>query len=181
MKIHDTDSRLAKLGAMMQIAYVPEDFDQALRFWTETMGVGPFFLREHVKLDRTLYRGAATSPDFDMALAYWGDVQIELIRQHNDAPSIYADWRNAGQQGVQHMCVIVEDMAATRRMVAERGGVTVQEVFMLRGMGEAIYVDMGGGPGTMIEYLWLEPGVVRNFEAMRAAAASWDGQDPVRR
>jgi len=162
-------------------AHVPEDFDAALRFWTETMGVGPFFLREHVNLDRVTYRGKPTDPDFDMALAYWGDVQIELIRQHNDAPSIHTEWRAAGHQGVQHLCVMVENMADTRRLVAERGGIILQEVFMPDGAGEAIYVDMGGGPGTMIEYLALREDRRAGFEAMRTLAANWDRQDPVRR
>jgi methylmalonyl-CoA/ethylmalonyl-CoA epimerase len=181
METQKSGGRLTQLGPVMQIAYVPADFDAALRFWTETMGVGPFFVREHVKLEKVLYRGAETDPDFDMALAYWGDVQVELIRQHNDAPSIYADWRTAGLQGVQHMCVTVEDMAATRALVVERGGTIVQEVFMPGGVGEAIYADMGGGPGTMIEYIWLDPARLAGFAAMRQAARDWDGRDPVRR
>lgn len=180
MKAAKNPQRLAGLGAVMQIAYVPADFDAALRFWIETMGVGPFFVREHVQLEQVLYRGELSCPDFDMALAYWGDVQIELIRQHNDAPSIYRDWRAAGGQGVQHLCVMVEDMAQTRRMVAGKGGTIVQEVLMPASAGEAIYVDLGGGPGTMIEYIRLDPARLAGFEAMRSAAAQWDGQDPLR-
>ena len=34
--------QLAKLGEVMQIAFVPEDFEGAMRFWTQVMGVGPF-------------------------------------------------------------------------------------------------------------------------------------------
>lgn len=34
---------LAKLGPVMQMAFVSADFDRALAFWTKTMGVGPFF------------------------------------------------------------------------------------------------------------------------------------------
>ena len=181
MEIEPITDKLAGLGAVMQVAYVPADFEAALRFWTETMGVGPFFLREHVSLEKVLYRGEKTSPDFDMALAYWGDIQIELIRQHNDAPSIYADWKRSGLQGVQHICVLVEDMVHTRAMVASKGGEIVQEVWMPANAGEAIYVDMGGGPGTMIEYLCLAPDRLGGFAAMHAAAAQWDGQDPVRR
>lgn len=29
------------LGDIIQMAYLPEDFDAALRYWTETVGVGP--------------------------------------------------------------------------------------------------------------------------------------------
>ncbi len=181
METQHSEERLARLGAVMQIAYVPDDFDAALRFWTDVMGVGPFYVREHVQLARVLYRGEETAPDFDMALAYWGDVQIELIRQHDDQKSIYDDWRRAESHGVQHMCVMVDDMNATRQLVAQRGGTIVQEVLMPGDAGEAIYVDMGGGPGTMIEYLRLAPDRQAGFAAMKQAARDWDGREPIRR
>lgn len=173
--------RLTKCGPVMQIAYVTENLESALAFWTQTMGVGPFFLRQHVKFDRVLVRGEPSRPDFSMALAYWGNIQIELIEQHDTSPSIYADWRAAGLQGVQHLCVMVDDMVSTRTLAQQRGGSIVQEVFMPGGAGEAIYVDFGGGPGTMIEYLQLKPELSAGFDAMRLAAADWDGQDPIRR
>ena len=37
----------------MQMAYVPADLDAALHFWTRTIGAGPFFAINHIKLDRT--------------------------------------------------------------------------------------------------------------------------------
>jgi len=39
---------IAKLGSIMQVAYVPADFESALKYWTETIGAGPFFSIEHV-------------------------------------------------------------------------------------------------------------------------------------
>ena len=80
---------LARLGPVMQLAWLPDDFDAALRHWTGTMGVGPFFLLENIKLEDMRYRGAPTDAVFSLALSYWGDTQIELIRPENDAPSIY--------------------------------------------------------------------------------------------
>jgi len=32
-------------GEMRQVAFVVRDLDQALRYWTETLGVGPFFFK----------------------------------------------------------------------------------------------------------------------------------------
>jgi len=171
---------LAALGQPMQLAFVPEDFDAALHFWTRTMGAGPFFVREHVALGKVLYRGKETSIDFDMAIGYWGDMQIELIRQNNDAPSIYADWKRAGQQGLQHVAVLVDDMNKARTTVRELKLDIEQEVLMNDG-GEAIYVDTGGGAGTMVEYIHLMPERLAGFAAMRAAARGWNGEDPVRR
>ena len=54
--------RITDLGEVMQLAYVPADFDGALKFWIEVMGAGPFFALDHVQLTDLKYRGApATS------------------------------------------------------------------------------------------------------------------------
>src|ERR1700722_1373563 len=139
-------AQIADLGEIMQLAYVPPDFDGALKYWIEGMGAGPFFAIDHVKLEGLKYRGTPTDVDFSMALGYWGDMQIELIRQHNDGASIYKAWRDAGQEGLQHVCILVDDMAHARAVCAEAGAVVAQEG-QVSGGGEAIYVDTGGGPG----------------------------------
>ena len=77
---------IAKLGDVMQLAFVPRDFDAAVRHWTGTMGVGPFFLFEDIRLEGMRYRGDPSEAAFDLALAYWGEMQIELIRPRDDPP-----------------------------------------------------------------------------------------------
>jgi methylmalonyl-CoA/ethylmalonyl-CoA epimerase len=171
---------IASLGTVMQIAYVPADFDAALAFWTKTMGVGPFFALDHVKLEDVTYRGAPADIDFSMVIGYWGDIQIELIRQHNDAPSIYKAWRDEGCEGVHHVCILVDDMDLARDVCAQAGAVVVQQG-KVAGGGEVIYVDTGGGPGTMVEILKTGAGGREFFGMMRDAARGWDGTDPVRR
>ena len=80
---------LTALGPCEQFAYVPSDFDAALKYWTETMGVGPFFLFENITLENMRYRGEPTDARFSVAMAYWNDIQIELFRPENDAPAHY--------------------------------------------------------------------------------------------
>ena len=169
----------AALGAIMQIAYVPEDFDAALRYWTEVVGAGPFFMLDHVQLEDVKYRGASVAPDFSMALGYWGDMQIELIQQHNDAPSIYKSWRDAGGEGIHHVCIVVDDMAAARA-VCERAKAEVVQEGRIPG-GEVIYVDPGKAVGMLIELVKLPPEALQGFAYMREQARDWDGRDPVRR
>ena len=168
------------LGQVMQLAYVPADFDGALKFWIETMGAGPFFALDHVQLDEVKVDGAPAQIDFSMVLGYWGDVQIELIRQHNDTPSIYKTWRDEGREGLHHVCILVDDMAEARRVCAAAGA-RVRQEGKVPGGGEVIYVDTGGGPGTMVEILKPAPGGPQFFAMMRDAARGWDGSDPVRR
>ena len=170
---------IAQLGAIMQLAYVPADFDAALQRWIE-VGAGPFFALDHVKLDNLKYCGEPAEIDFSMAIGYWGDLQIELIRQHDDAPSVYSKWRDEGREGLHHVCILVDDMAEARRVCAEAGAVVAQEGDV-QGGGSVIYVDTGGGPGTMVEILKPGPGGPAFFAMMREAHRAWDGSDPVRR
>lgn len=173
-------SAIATLGEVMQLAYVPSDFDGALKFWIETMGAGPFFALDHVKLDDLKYLGQPADIDFSMVLGYWQDMQIELIRQHNDAPSIYKRWRDEGREGLHHVCILVDDMAHARKICAGAGASIAQEG-KLAGGGEVIYADTHGGPGTMVEILKPAPGTRELFAMMREAARNWNGSDPVRK
>ena len=61
-------SLIAQLGTVMQLAFVPKDFDAALRHWTETMGVGPFFRMSHVTLLNTKHEGLPVEIDFSECL-----------------------------------------------------------------------------------------------------------------
>jgi catechol 2,3-dioxygenase-like lactoylglutathione lyase family enzyme len=173
-------ARIAGLGEIMQLAFVPADFDAALKYWTEVMGAGPFFALDHVKLEGVKHFGAPVEIDFSMALGYWGDMQIELIRQHNDAPSIYKSWRAEGREGLHHVCILVDDMAHARAVCGEAGAVVAQEG-LVPGGGEVIYVDPGGGPGGLVEILKPGPGSRDFFAMMREAARGWDGSAPLRR
>ena len=173
------DRSIASLGPVMQLAYVPHDFDGALRFWTQTMGAGPFFRLNHIAYERILYRGTPAQPDFSVAIGYWGDIQIEIIQQHNDAPSIYTDWRDRGVEGLHHVCLSVDDIHHARAVCVEAGATVVQDVFLPAGV-EAFYVDTGGGPGTMVEIIAPSAEMHGLFAMMRDAARDWDGTDPVR-
>lgn len=167
------------LGDIIQMAYLPEDFDAALRYWTETVGVGPFFLMENIQLGEMRYRGQPTDAVFSIAIAYWGDIQIELIRPENDAPSIYSgDY--AVKDRMHHICIFVESIEEARRVCAEAGAEVLVEG-KVGDSGEVIYVDAGGGPGHVIELLQPMAGSEGLFAMIKDAGRDWDGKDPLRK
>jgi methylmalonyl-CoA/ethylmalonyl-CoA epimerase len=175
----NTPTSIAKLGDAMQMAYVPADLESALHFWTKTIGAGPFFAINHIKLDRSRYRGEPAEIDFSIMLGYWGDMQIELIRQHNDARSIFKAWRDEGREGLHHVCVLVDDMNIARS-VCETAGSTILQEALVPGGGEVVYVDPAGGPGSLVEVLKPAPGTREFFKMMRETHRTWDGKDAVR-
>ncbi len=175
--------KLAALGPIMQLAYVPTDFEAAIGYWTRSLGVGPFFLWEHIEVGHLVYRGAPSRPDFSVALSYWGDMQVELIKQDNDAPSIYRDWNS---NALHHIQIVVPDydeaVAACERegfaMAMEGTGLLGNPAFQFA------YCDLGAyGPAGFIEFARRPTGdnaLAERMERMQRAVRDWDGTDPVR-
>jgi catechol 2,3-dioxygenase-like lactoylglutathione lyase family enzyme len=169
---------MTELGPVMQLAFIPSHFDATLQFWTKTMGAGPFFVLPRHVAEWARYRGIETSPDLTIALGHWGDMQIEIIRQHNDAPSPYLDWRRSGAEGLHHVCIVVDDIQAARRVCTEAGGNVVYD----GRVGDTYwsYVETGGGPGTILEMIQHAPPSRALMQMVRDAARDWDGRDPIR-
>ncbi len=172
-------SAISSLGPVGQLAYLPADFDAAVKYWTETMGVGPFYLMENVSLGDCKYKGVPTGAVFSIAIAYWGDVQIELVRAENDEPSI-----NVGEYAVtdrlHHICIFVDSIAEARAACAAAGAEVLVEG-TVGPDGHVIYVDAGGGPGTVIELLQNMTGADAIFQMIKDAGKDWDGTDPLRK
>lgn len=168
---------IASIGPVMQIAFVPHDFDAALAYWTGTMGVGPFYLIENIVLEDMRYRGQSSDCRFTIALAYWGDMQVELIRQENDAASIY---KGAEGGALHHTCILTDDIAAAKATALAAGAELLVEA-KVGADGGVIYVDTGNGPGSIVEILQPASGSDGLFAMIKAAGQGWDGSDPVRK
>jgi catechol 2,3-dioxygenase-like lactoylglutathione lyase family enzyme len=169
---------LKTFGDVVQLAYFPTDFDATMKYWIETVGVGPFYILNDVKLIDMKYRGAPTDAVFTMAIGYWGDIQIELIKTDCDAPSLYSG-EYAVRDRLHHICVFVKDIKAVRAACAAAGAEVIVEGKVGED-GEVIYVDPGQGPGHVIEYLQPMSGSEGLFQMMKDAARDWDGTDPIR-
>lgn len=172
---------IARLGDIVQLAFMSRDFEAGLRFWSGTVGAGPFFVVDHVRFGEVRYRsGAPAQLDLAVGIGYWGDLQIEFVHQHNEAPSIFHDWQKEGREGLHHIGILVGDIAAAERGCADAGASILLEGTMSGDRGRFFYARMAG-PAPFLEV--IEPGskLLKSFEYMRAAARNWDGYDPIRR
>jgi hypothetical protein len=139
------------------------------------MGVGPFFLFEHLPL-KVFHRGEARELDCSLALAQAGPVQIELLVQHNDSPSAYRDTVKVGRPGFHHIAVFCDyetEVAAYKEMgfeVAMSGEIDAMRY---------CYVDTTAKLGCMVELI-EEHAVKEIFSTIADAAIGWDGREPLR-
>ncbi|MEO0032823.1 MAG: hypothetical protein RIS94_2581 [Pseudomonadota bacterium] len=171
--------KIHQLGPVGQLAYLPQDFDAAVTYWTQTMGVGPFYIMENIQLGECRYKGVPTDAKFSIAIAYWGDVQIELIRPENREPSIYTGEYAVTDQ-LHHICIFVDSIEEARAACAEAGAEILVEG-NVGADGAVIYVDPGAGPGGVIELLQNMTGADAIFQMIKDAGKDWDGTEPLRK
>ncbi len=86
-----------------------------------------------------------------IALGNTGDLQIELIQQRNDAPSMYLDFLNAGREGLQHMSYWTTDYQAAYDRAIAAGHEVGHEGQIGGAQGRFVYFDTETHPGTVVE------------------------------
>lgn len=99
------------MGPARQIAYMVNDIDAAMKHWHDEHGVGPFLVtRNQAPLSNAYYRGdKAQTSRVNIAFAYVGDMQLELIELIGDTPGLYKEALDRGNYGVHHYAVLVDD------------------------------------------------------------------------
>jgi len=162
----------------VQLAYHVPDPAAAARELAAARGWGPFFLIEHIPLARCLYRGAPAVFDHSSAYGQAGDVMIELITQHNDAPSALRDLFAPHERGLHHVACFVDDLAAALAEQRARGLAIALEAETANGTGFAM-VDTSAALGHMTE-LYEREKLAPFYAMVREATRGWDGREPVR-
>lgn len=169
-------------GAVRQVGYVVKDIEQAMLQWSN-LGVGPWFYKAQVVSTEFRYYGRASAlPQLSIALANSGELQIELIQQRDDAPSLYLDSLAANGEGAQHLAYWTRERFDEHcAMLLDRGYVEGHAGRMGAGRGRFAYFVHPALPSAMIEISESTGGKGEYFEEIRRAALSWDGEDPIRR
>lgn len=172
-------------GPARQNGYVVRDIERAMQFWSETLGVGPFYVLRNIEFRNFHYRGQPSRPPvITVAFANSGDLQIELIQQHNDAPSAYREFLSAGREGMQHISSWFSDHGEydrARAALLDRGLSIVHESLGGEGSGRFAYFETGVPEGHLIEVSeTLLPGIREIVELVASEAAGWDGENPIR-
>jgi len=165
--------RPAGLGELMQMAFVPQDFDGAIQHWLN-MGAGPFFLLQDIRAEWLSSYGIETPLVLDVALGNWGGMQIEIIRQKSGGRSIYSDWFDAGKESLHHICMVHEDIETAKSLCRKSGFEIVLEARNEK--IEWFYADPQGSNGILIEVI----NTAVPASMTRDAALNWDGSDPIR-
>lgn len=167
-------------GPIRQIGYVIRDIEAAMVHWSTVSGVGPWFYVDKFAFNSFSYRGRNYDGlDASVAMANSGDLQIELIQQRCQTPSMYRDFMSHSGEGLQHVAYWPDDYDAAYAEALKRGNVVGHEGELPR--GRFVYFESSGHPGSVFELNEITPARRQIIESIKNAAATWDGTDPIRR
>jgi catechol 2,3-dioxygenase-like lactoylglutathione lyase family enzyme len=164
-------------GPIRQIGYVVADLDQALASWVE-LGVGPWLVMRRLPMS-ALYRGEPCETTQSLALSNSGELQMELIQQEDDTPSIFTEFLAASGPGYHQLAYWAEDFDATMQAVRNAGWPVVWSGGEDVGTRFA-YIEPPNSPAAIIEIMELTETTAGLGNFIRDAAANWDGSDPIR-
>jgi len=166
-------------GEVRQIGYVVTDIEAAMRHWSQTLGIGPWFYAAKIVDDEFEYKGEPSPIERSVALANSGFIQMELVQQRNDAPSMYRDFLRAGRTGAQHFAYWTTNFDADLARLTGLG-LTVGMRGRVGPGGRYVYFETEFHPGTVIELSEISGPKGALFRKIREASENWDGSDPVR-
>lgn len=161
-----------------QLGHVVDTIVPAARTWAETFGVGPFHVLPVVEQQLTYSDGGVRPVRLQVAVAQAGPVQIELIQQHCDTPSIYREWSRGGTSAFHQIATVTKEYDAKTASFRAKGHEVVAE--SLDGRFRVAYVDTVATFGFYTEIVEEAPGFLTQLEAVSRTCAHWDGRDPVR-
>ncbi|MFM7275005.1 MAG: VOC family protein [Gammaproteobacteria bacterium] len=161
---------------IVQVAYVVDDLDTAIERWHRAFGLGPFIVRRHIVLTGTSYRGQPMPLDISAAHVQSGDLQIELVCQHNPEPSAFRDMFAPGEEGLHHVAMFPDDYAATVAHYEAMGFPVATELVTGEGRGAA-YMDTRPLMGHMLEVYRVNESLHAFYRFIADAARNWDGRD----
>lgn len=145
------------MGPAKQVAYIVDDIDEAIQHWHQEHGVGPFLVaRNEVPLSNAFYRGnRAPTARVNIAFAYVGDMQLELIELIGDTPGLYKEALDRKHYGVHHYAVCVDDFAAAYNWALDNGFDAVIDAG-IDGLARMSYVE-DANSGLILEVIEWNP------------------------
>lgn len=164
--------------AIHHVGYVVADLRAGAERFARLTGAGPFFAMEHIAFDEVTYEGEPAAYDHSSAFGRWGEILVELTQVHEAQPAGLRERLVAPGAGAGHVAWLAASLERETARLRELG----LEPFHGGRTGPVRAVWFDGGPlfGHPVEVLQDAPELQGFYAMVRAAAASWDGSEPLR-
>lgn len=153
--------------------------EPAVEHWVATVGAGPFCRLGSgpLRLRDTTHEGAPASWSHSTSTGQWGGLLLELFESHGAEPESLAEGLGAATPGLHHVGWFVEDLEAESARLERLGA----PLILSAGINEQDFAfhDARELIGVRVELYEELPRVVEHYDAVRRAAAGWDGTEPL--
>ena len=168
------------LATVMQTCFVVPDLARAIDYYVRTLNVGPFFVLPHRTQPDRVYRGSVAPIEVSLAMGFAGNMQIELIEQHDQAPSLFREAVAQRGYGFHHFGIAHDDVPGVLPTYLAEGFAVVGRSPVPTG-GEVVFLEPPDRthPGYL-ELLPATDDMDQRFTRFWQASVGWDGLDPVR-
>ena len=168
-------------GEIRQFAFVVRDIDEAMKYWAQVLGIGPFFIKRKIEFSNYIYRGEPSkSPQISIALANSGFIQIELIEQHDNTPSIYQEYLQNSVGGLQHVSswVTTEELRLKKQELLELGYSIAQECTIPSSGVQLLYFSTENSSANFIFEIadLMEPNQYNRVQGIKSAYEQWNSE-----
>ena len=153
-----------------RLVQVVQDLDAAIAAWNITTGAGPFFVFPHLALADYTHRGTAGKPDISLAVGAAGDLLIELVLLHDEAPSA---WAEAGARSLLLSATTAEFDDAVR--AHESAGRNVVSTGRYPFGARFACIDARAASGQWLVLIEKHFVLTQITDKIRAASRAWDG------
>ena len=95
-----------RLSSSNQIGILVKDIPEAVAYYSKILNIGPWFQSKTAE-NQVIYRGEPIGLDLDVALAFQGGMEIELIQVKSGDECVYSDLLRKSGGGIHHLGFIV--------------------------------------------------------------------------
>jgi catechol 2,3-dioxygenase-like lactoylglutathione lyase family enzyme len=142
-----------------QIGIVVQSIDRTVKYYARSFGIGPWFRPEFLKMEHRLNNNKVIGDEIDIAIAFSGKTQLELIEPISGNQSIYWEHLKKHGEGIHHLGFYVSDIE--RRLdVLAANGINVLQSGIIRSAGkfggsitDYAYLDTAGTAGVIFELI----------------------------
>ena len=144
-----------KLPKVSQIGIVVPDIGKAVRYYSKFLNIRPWFRSKTISND-VAFRGESFSLELDIALAFSGGLEIELIQMLTDRLCIYSDIMKKQGGGLHHIGTMVRGFDKKLGQM-KAAGIGVIQSGVIRTVGGAVtryaYMDTVSTCGIISEII----------------------------
>ena len=148
---------ITNLPPVTQIGVVVRDVAQAVAYYSDTLGLGPFEPIYDFSPDKSWYKGKASPLHLRISRTMWGAMEFELL-QPLQGESIHRDFLESHGEGLQHLGCDVTNYDEVVQMMHKAGfkQEMALETYVPRRdcFSKASYFDTGRIGGVLIEVMW---------------------------